>query len=86
MQVPTSAVNFVELEALRWENRKLSDAKAVAETEVRFPVRIAASWWLLARHLRHQGRATRKESMICKHCNSFCPKISGPGKTQAVGR
>lgn len=34
-QVPTSAANFVELEALRWENRKLSDAKAVAETEVR---------------------------------------------------
>ncbi len=33
--MPTSAANFVELEALRWENRKLSDAKAVAETEVR---------------------------------------------------
>ena len=32
--MPTSAANFVELEALRWENRKLSDAKAVAETEV----------------------------------------------------
>ena len=35
--MPTSAANFVELEALRWENRKLSDAKAVAETEVRPP-------------------------------------------------
>ena len=34
VQVPTSAANFVELEALRWENRKLSEAKATAETEV----------------------------------------------------
>ena len=43
-QVPTSAANFVELEALRWENRKLSEAKATAETEV-------GTWaWLL--HVR----------------------------------
>ena len=40
MQVPTSAANFVELEALRWENRKLSDAKAVAETEVQIVVHL----------------------------------------------
>ena len=42
MQVPTSAANFVELEALRWENRKLSDAKAVAETEVPVLLQILA--------------------------------------------
>ena len=42
--MPTSAANFVELEALRWENRKLSEAKATAETEV-------GTWaWLL--HVR----------------------------------
>ncbi len=52
MQVPTSAANFVELEALRWENRKLSDAKAVAETEVQIVVHLAASCRLPARHLR----------------------------------
>lgn len=34
LQVPSAAANFVELEALRWENRKLADAKAVAETQV----------------------------------------------------
>jgi hypothetical protein len=32
--VPSAAANFVELEALRWENRKLTDAKLVAETQV----------------------------------------------------
>ncbi|KAK9907558.1 hypothetical protein WJX75_005941 [Coccomyxa subellipsoidea] len=31
--VPSAAANFVELEALRWENRKLTDAKLVAETQ-----------------------------------------------------
>ncbi len=34
-QVPSAAANFVELEALRWENRKLTDAKLVAETQVK---------------------------------------------------
>lgn len=35
LQVPSAAANFVELEALRWENRKLADAKLVAETQAR---------------------------------------------------
>ncbi|CAL8462832.1 g2366 [Coccomyxa elongata] len=32
-EVPSAAANFVELEALRWENRKLADAKLAAETQ-----------------------------------------------------
>lgn len=52
MQVPTSAANFVELEALRWENRKLCDAKAVAETEVRSWDPLRASSWLPERDRR----------------------------------
>ena len=48
--MPTSAANFVELEALRWENRKLSDAKAVAETEVRPPAVLPHSQALSSVH------------------------------------
>lgn len=64
MQVPTSAANFVELEALRWENRKLSDAKAVAETEVQIIVHLAASCRLTVRHLRPGLNHYREEHVL----------------------
>jgi hypothetical protein len=41
MQVPRAAAHFVELEALRWETRKLSDAKVAAEAQARAA---AAPW------------------------------------------
>ena len=49
-QVPSGAAKFVELEALRWENRRLSDARLEAETQACLAVVTCSfydvlTWW-----------------------------------------